>query len=78
MCMESKVISFRIDDDLLEYLPVKSVYNRYPNRSDIINAALRVAVEWKKHHVNWLGLGFSPKFGDVVDKLEFEYHREHK
>lgn len=76
--MKSKLVSVRIDEDLLEYLPAKSTNCRYPSRSDLINAALRVAVEHKKRCGKWLGLGFWPHYGDVVDKLEFEYHREHK
>jgi len=76
--MKSKVISVRIDESLLEYLPAMSRDCRCSSRSYLINAALRVAVEYKKESGKWLGLGFYPEYGDVIDKLEFEYHREHK
>lgn len=75
---KSKIVSVRIDEDLLDQLPVKSAFSGGVTRSNVINMALRVAIEWKKRHVRWLGSGFHPEFGDVVDKLEFEFHREHK
>lgn len=73
--MANKVVSVRIESDLLDYID-KSVENEsYFKRSDVINCALRVAVEYHKRKRKFLGRAFYPQFGDEIDKLEFEFHR---
>lgn len=76
--MANKVISVRIESDLLEYIDKSVKDEKYFKRSDVINCALRVAVEYHKRKRKHLGRFFYPQFGDVIDTLEFECHREHK
>lgn len=73
--MANKVVSVRIESDLLDYIDESVLYESYFKRSDVINCALRVAVEYYKRKRKHLGRGFYPQFGDVIDKLEFEFHR---
>ena len=75
--MAKNVISVRLDKDVeKELMPMISASGRkYPNRSDVINWALRVSIEYQKKNRKWLGEYFLPQFGDVIDKLEFEFHR---
>ena len=76
--MATKIVSVRIESDLLEYIDKSVKDESYFKRSDVINCALRVAVEYHKREGKHLGRGFFPRFGDVIDTLEFECHREHK
>lgn len=76
--MANKVVSVRIESDLLEYIDKSVEGEFYFKRSDVINCALRVAVEYHKRKRKHLGRGFYPQFGDVIDIIEFECHREYK
>lgn len=76
--MATKIVSVRIESDLLEYIDKSVKDESYFKRSDVINCALRVAVEYHKRKRKFLGRGFFPQFGDVIDTLEFECHREQK
>lgn len=78
--MAKNVISVRLDEDVeRELRPLIAESGRkWPNRSDVINWALRVSIEYRKRNKKWLGESFYPRFGDVIDKLEFECHREVK
>lgn len=73
---KTKLISVRVPVDVLE--AIDKACNRYPfrKRSDYINAALSLIVEVNKKGLFDKVTRFHPEFGDVVDDLSFEYHRE--
>lgn len=74
----TKLISVRVPVDVLD--KIDQLGNRYDyySRSDLINAAVRVMVADDTSDFARKALKFYPQFGDVIDKLELEYHREHK
>ena len=78
--MAKNVISVRLDEDVEKELMsmIATSGRRWPNRSDVINWALRVSIEYQKKNKRWLGQSFYPLYGDVIDKIEFEFHREVK
>ena len=75
---ETKLISVRIPVDVLEKMDLLGNRYDYYSRSELINAALRVMVADDTSNFAKKALHFFSQFGDVIDKLEFEYHREHK
>lgn len=73
-----KLISVRIDPRDLKALDEIVENTSYVKRSDLIQAGIKLYLAAHK-----IGKGtdvrhFSPQWGDVVDKFEFEYHREHR
>lgn len=72
-----KLVSVRLGQDELQVIDDWANSVRWHKRSDMINAAVRLAA-WmiKNGHAHKLGY-FKPQF-DTVDKFEFEYHREVK
>ena len=75
---KSKLVSVRIDEDLLESIDLIVDGNRYWNRSSYIQAGLKLMVELSKRGLGRGAIRFCPEFGDVVDEISFKYHREHK
>lgn len=75
---ETKLISVRVPADELEKLD--ELAKRFGNykRSDLINAAIRLMVADDYLDFARKAIRYYPRYGDVIDKLEFEYHREHK
>lgn len=75
---KTKVISVRIDEQLLAQIDEKVSHMSYRKRNDLICALLRfanqVAVPSQLEKI----CCFYPEFGDVLDEFEFKYHREHK
>lgn len=74
----TKLISVRIDDDVIKIIDEKVKGDRYGNRSDLIAAAVRL-MAWaiqngQAHKIQ----RFWPQYGDVVDSFELTYHREHR
>lgn len=74
----TKLVSVRIDEDVLAKIDQMAASISYHNRSDIINAAIRLMVADDALDFARKAIRFYPRYGDVIDKLEFEYHREHK
>lgn len=75
---ESKLVSVRLDAEDIKEIDRQCKSLGYVNRSFVINKAVSLAVYMLQHgHVRKLW-NFNPKFGDVVDKFEFEFHREVK
>lgn len=73
-----KLISVRIDPRDLKALDEIVENISYVKRSDLIQAGIKLFLA---AHQNGKGMDarrFAPQWGDVVDKFEFEYHREHK
>lgn len=75
---KSKLVSVRIDEDLLESIDLIVGGHRAYNRSCYIQAGLKLMVELNKRGLDRKVLYFNHKFGDVVDEISFKYHREHK
>lgn len=74
----TKLVSVRIDEDVLAKIDQLANKSTYRKRSDIINAALRMIAYSDGSKMAEKACQFWPQFGDVIDKFEFEYHREHK
>ena len=75
--METKVISVRIDKRDLEKLDQAVESLSYKNRNDLICAAIRLVVWMHGRHQAFNKIcSFFPRWGDIVDKFEFEFHRE--
>lgn len=75
--MATKVISVRVEERELRELDeaVKSL--RYYKRNHVIAGAINLAVYMiKEKNLGRKLISFDPYWGDVVDKLEFEYHRD--
>lgn len=74
---ETKLISVRVDVDTLAEIDKTADSESYWKRSDIIQKALGLAAWMCKNGKAHKLLHFSPNW-DTVDKLEFEYHRDHR
>lgn len=73
-----KLVSVRVDPRDLEELDAIVQGESYVKRSDLIQTGIKLCIAAHR-----MGKGrdvrrFFPRFGDVVDKFEFEYHREHR
>ena len=73
-----KLISVRIDADDLREIDRICENVCYRNRSDLIQVGAKVAIELCKAGIFYKALRYSPQFGDVIDDIKFEYHREHR
>lgn len=74
---KSKLVSVRLDEDALTIIDGECKSWNYRKRSDFINAAVRLMATAIKLNKAEKIFYFWPKV-DVVDKFEFEYHREVK
>lgn len=74
----TKLVSVRIDEDVLAKIDQLAVKSTYRKRSDIINAALRMIAYSDGSKMAEKACKFWPQYGDIIDKFEFEFHREHK
>ena len=75
---KAKLVSVRIDEDLLRDIDSLVSSSEWVSRSDAIVAGLKIFRELAKRKGVHYPARFYPQYGDVVDKCEFEYHREHK
>ena len=75
---KSKLVSVRIDGDLLRDIDSLVSPEKWVTRSSAIEAGLKILRELAKRQGVSKLTHFYPEYGDVVDKCEFEYHREHK
>lgn len=73
---KTKLISVRVPIDVLEALDRACSRYPYRKRSEYINEALTLILEVDKKGLFEKVIRFHPKFGDVVDEIAFEYHRE--
>lgn len=74
----TRLISVRIDEDFLAKIDAYCDRTVYRKRSDVINAAVRLLAAAGDDKFITKACQYWPQFGDVIDKLELEYHREHK
>jgi metal-responsive CopG/Arc/MetJ family transcriptional regulator len=73
-----KLVSVRVDPRDLEELDKIVENSSYVKRSDLIQAGIKLYIAAHR-----MGKGrdvrrFNPRWNDVVDKFEFEFHREHR
>ncbi len=73
-----KLVSVRIDPKDLEELDKIVEDSSYVKRSDLIQAGIRLYLAAHQQGKGRDVQRFYPRWGDVLDKFEFEYHREHR
>lgn len=71
----SKLVSFRCDEDLLRQVDVIVSDNRYYNRSSVIEAGLKVMVELARVGKAGRALSFHPKYDEVMS-VDFQVRRK--
>lgn len=72
-----KLVSVRLDPRDVKTLEEAAKTDGYRDRSDFIRAAVSfMAVLCKEGKYGKL-LAFHPRFGDVLDTFEINYHRSH-
>lgn len=74
----SKLVSVRIDEELLKKIDQMAEGSIYYKRSTYIQAGLKLMVELNERGLVREAIRFCPEFGDVVDEISFKYHRGHK
>lgn len=75
---KTKVISVRIDEQLLAQVDKKVLHMNYQTRNDLICGLLRFANQVATPSQLEKFCRFFPEHGDVLDEFEFKYHRGHK
>lgn len=72
---KTKVVTFRIEEDMLN--EVDQIGNRHGwyKRSSVIKAGLRIMTELEKRGLAGQALNYHPK-RDEIDTLEFKMHRK--
>lgn len=73
-----KLISVRIDPQDVDALDEIVKRTSYVRRSDLIQAAIKFYLAAESKGKGREVRSYRPEFGDVVDELEFKYHREHR
>lgn len=69
-----KLVSVRLDADDLEVIDDWAMEERYRNRSDAVDAAVRLAAWMIKNGYAERLLKFYPKW-DTMDEFKMNYHR---
>lgn len=75
---KTKVISVRIDEQLLAQIDEKVSHMTSRKRNDLICGLLRLANLVAKTYPIERFCYFYPEWGDVLDDFVFEFHRGHK
>lgn len=73
----TRLVSVRIDEDVLARIDKMADALEGYKRSDIINAALKMLAYSDGSKMAQKACKFYPKSGDVIDIFIFEFHREH-
>lgn len=73
--MAKKLVSVRLDADDIQVIDDWSEKQRWYKRSDMVNAAFRLAAWLIKNGHSQELLRFWPKY-DTVDEFTFKYHRK--
>lgn len=75
---ESKLVSVRLDAEDIKEIDRQCKMIGYVNRSFVINKAVALAAYMMQHGQFNKLWNFNPRYGDVVDKFEFQFHRQVK
>ena len=73
-----KLVSVRIEPKDLETIQEWCRHMSYTKQSDVVRSAIGMAVWMIKNGHGQSLCKFYPQYGDVVDKFDFQYHREHR
>lgn len=73
-----KLVSVRIDPEDLKDLDRIASNLSFSRRSNLINAGIRLVIALEHHRMLQKLLFFYPRYGDVLDNITLEYHREVK
>lgn len=75
--MEKMVlVSLRVEPETIKEIEEATKNYPYYKKSDIMRKALELAAYMCSQGMTRKLCYFSPLYGDVVDKFEFEYHRD--
>lgn len=72
---KTKVVTFRIEEDMLNEIDQITSRHGWYKRSSIIEAGLQIMVELEKRGLARQALSYRPKW-DEIDTLEFKMHRK--
>lgn len=72
---KKKLVSVRLDEEDVAQIDSWVEAGCYYGRSDVIDAAVRLAAWLIRHGLIYKLLKFWPKY-DTVDNFDFSYHRE--
>lgn len=72
---KTKIVTFRIEEDLLNAVDQIAARQKWYSRSNVIDAGLRIMVELEKRNLAGQALSYHPKW-DEIDTLEFKMHRK--
>ena len=73
---KKQLVSVRLDEDDLREIDNWVKDSAYYKRSDVVDAAVRLAAWCIRHKHIYKLVKFWPKW-DTVDTFQFDYHREH-
>lgn len=71
---KTKVVTFRIEEDVLNEVDRIASNHGWYKRSHVIAAGLRVMVELEKHNLAGQALSYNPKF-DEIETIDFKRRR---
>lgn len=72
---KTKVVTFRIEEDMLNEVDRIATSHGWYKRSHVIAAGLRIMAELEKRGLAGQALNYHPKW-DEIDTLEFKMHRK--
>lgn len=77
--MESKkLVSVRIDGEDLRRIDEICQNGGYWRRSDLIQLGVKALIQLYDNGLMGKFAKFRPQFGDVIDEIKFDYHRQVK
>lgn len=72
---KTKIVTFRIDEDMLNEVDRIASRHGWFKRSHVIAAGLRLMTELEKRNMAGQALSYHPNW-DEIDRLEFKMHRK--
>lgn len=72
---KTRVVTFRIEEDVLNEVDRIASRHGWYKRSHVISASLRFMVELEKRNLAGQALSYRPKV-DEIDTLDFKMHRK--
>lgn len=73
-----KLVSVRISEEDLSKIDEICKYKSYRKRSDFIQEGVKAIIAIHEAGLFPKVMKYSPQFGDVIDEIKFEYHRQVK
>lgn len=72
---KTKVVTFRIEESMLEKVDAIAKNSRYYKRSNVIEAGLKMMIALDEAGLSGRALSYYPRYDDIT-KLEFEIRRK--